>query len=196
MARKLSQRELNEKLLAQAGVDGVDDPEAVLRFIARGAQVNCATGFGWTPLHYAVFSGNIGVCRALLENGADIEGKCEDGWTALNMAVYHNGDREMVLLLLESGANPAAVNKQGMQPLHYMARDGNAELAALLLEFGAPVDCCNENGKTPGDLCKDDGIRALLGKTYPDARSRVLSEIARGHHERMRRFAPKSGPRL
>jgi len=59
--------------------------------------------FCTTPLQWASYNGALEVVRLLLEQGADVEAKDEDGKTALQQA----GDRghdEIVKLLREHGA--------------------------------------------------------------------------------------------
>jgi ankyrin repeat protein len=58
---------------------------------------------GWTPLHRASINGALEVVRLLLEHGADVEAKDNDGETALQVAAYKGHD-EVVELLREHGA--------------------------------------------------------------------------------------------
>ena len=78
--------------------------------ISRGANPNMADNFGKTPLRVAIDGRYGDAVRALLDAGADPneEFKCR-GWpensTPLFLAVYY-GEKEIVQLLLERGANP------------------------------------------------------------------------------------------
>jgi hypothetical protein len=46
---------------------------------------------GWTPLHYAVFHGNVEMTKFLIENGADVNAPAADGSTPLHVAVLGSG---------------------------------------------------------------------------------------------------------
>ena len=59
------------------------------------------------PLIDAVRSGDVSVVRALLDQGADVEGAAADGSTALQWAV-HEGRASLVELLLGAGADVTA----------------------------------------------------------------------------------------
>ena len=56
-----------------------------------------------TPLHHASQSGRIDIARLLLEHGASVEVKDEDGRTPLDVASGEQGD-EMNKLLLQHSA--------------------------------------------------------------------------------------------
>jgi len=49
---------------------------------AQYADIN-----GWTPLHYAVFHGNVEMTKLLIEKGADVNAQAADGSTPLHVAV-------------------------------------------------------------------------------------------------------------
>jgi ankyrin repeat protein len=118
--------------------------------IANKADVNSVANEGWTPLHSAVQTGQLKLVELLLQNGANTEAKVNApnfrGETALHLA--GNG-REIVELLLKSGANPNSTDDSGATPLHYAARRGAEEIAELLLAHGADVNAKTLSGETP-----------------------------------------------
>lgn len=73
---------------------------------AQGAKIN---RLGWTPLHYAASKGQVDFARWLLDEGAFIHAPAPDGTTPLMMGAF-SGNREMVDLLLDAGADLRAVN--------------------------------------------------------------------------------------
>jgi len=108
-----------------------------------GVPINCRGPLGQTPLHTCC--DNAPVLRLLLERGADITAKTNDGSTALEWAVF--ADRvESVKLLLEKGANVQTKNKNGNTPLHLVS---SKKMTELLLSFGAKVSVENNEGKIP-----------------------------------------------
>jgi hypothetical protein len=67
---------------------------------------------GWTPLTHAFHKNQIGAVRALLDGGADVNGRGRSGETALMMAAGY-GYTPIVELLLERGADTRARTPDG-----------------------------------------------------------------------------------
>jgi ankyrin repeat protein len=89
-----------------------------------------------------------------------------DGFTALHLAAFL-GTTETARVLLDAGADPAAVARNDMlvQPLHSAAAGHNTELCRLLLERGAPVNGQQQQGYTALDeaeMTNQDDLRDLL----------------------------------
>lgn len=89
-----------------------------------------------TPLHSAVSSRSLEVCRLLLENGAPPDAGQHHGWTALMSAGMH-GDEELTALLLAHGATLAPKDDKGRTAADLAAEKGHAELAARLRPVAA-----------------------------------------------------------
>ena len=94
-----------------------------LLLIASNAKLNTKTrvyidGDGdITPLHQAV--GSPKVLKAMIERGANVHAVTTSGSTALHSAVYlENSDS--VKLLLDAGANPVAIDKEGQPPAYWL----------------------------------------------------------------------------
>jgi uncharacterized protein len=82
----------------------------------------------------AAMRGDAAGLRVLLQQGADVNAAQGDGMTALHWAA-ERGDDELALLLLQSGANPAAPTRIGRhRPLHVAAKGGHHIVVRLLLE--------------------------------------------------------------
>jgi ankyrin repeat protein len=76
----------------------------------------------------------------LLNAGADPNGNCEEGQTAL-MTASRNGKVDAVKLLLTRGAKVNAKEGfRGQTALMWAASEGNAAAAEMLVEFGAEVN--------------------------------------------------------
>jgi len=73
--------------------------------------------------------------------------KDEDGYTALHRASY-SGNTQAVRLLLNAGADPAAVTDEGWTPLHSASRWNCSDCVQLLLSFGAPLNQTTRGGQT------------------------------------------------
>ena len=122
--------------LTLAAAEGRTDQVASL--LARGAVADDPDSHGWTPLMWAARAGRIEVMKALIDAGADLNGRdrCINGWTALMHAVHEEQTRS-VRILLDLGANPNAASANGTTPLMIAAGQGEIEIVGLLLERGA-----------------------------------------------------------
>jgi hypothetical protein len=96
--------------------------ECLLR---AGANPNAVDKSGVLPLHRAVRTRCVAAVQALLAGGADPRGRNSNGSTPLHLAVQPTGrggsgaphaveqQRQIILLLLQSGANPADQDVHG-----------------------------------------------------------------------------------
>ena len=82
----------------------------------KGALVNAKAEYEMIPLHMATNNSNKEMISLLLENGADIEAKDHDGFTAIFHAI-DSESLEMVKLLIERGADFEAQNTSLSTPL-------------------------------------------------------------------------------
>ena len=72
-------------LLLHEAVEG-DQPDMVQLLLLHGFNPNVKAKGGFTPLHLAVTKCSVGCVRALIENGADINIKDEQGQDAITIA--------------------------------------------------------------------------------------------------------------
>src|SRR5690242_16212173 len=86
--------------------------------------------------------------KALLKNGADVNGAQGDGMTALHWAAT-NGDAAMVQMLLSAGANIRATTRLGgITALHMASQAGHAQVVAALIAAGADPKGATTTGAT------------------------------------------------
>jgi uncharacterized protein len=104
---------------------------AVDALLARGAAVNRE---GWTPLHYAAASGDVGIAGLLLERGARIDAaspKASGSYTPLMMAA-REGRQDCAVFLAGKGADRALRNGEGLTAAQIAGRADHAAIAAAL----------------------------------------------------------------
>ncbi|WP_074243736.1 ankyrin repeat domain-containing protein [Mycobacteroides abscessus] len=102
-------------LHSSAGYNSVD----YLRHeIASGLDINEVGTNGWTPLHRACMAYSYEAAKILLEAGAAVDPQDKWGKTPLVCAVTSDSRAlDLVILLLEYGANPTIENDAGNSAL-------------------------------------------------------------------------------
>uniref|UniRef100_A0A8D0CY71 Ankyrin repeat and kinase domain containing 1 n=1 Tax=Sander lucioperca TaxID=283035 RepID=A0A8D0CY71_SANLU len=179
------------------------DVESVEHVLRLGAEVNCMTARGYTPLIIAVLHRLHDIISLLLEYGAATAQGDEDQWTALHFAAQ-NGDDRTVRLLLDKGAVADAREKAGWMPLHLACQNGHETVVRLLLSrlSEEAIGEREAQGRTPLHLASAYGhlniAKLLLSKgADPNAADCSLSTAlhlsAEEGHNRIVRQLVKSG---
>ena len=104
-------------------------------------------------LGFAAAAGNLEKCKALLDEGADVNA-IWGGSTPL-MAASQKGYTEIVKLLLKKGADPNFQDPMGGKTaliLAVEAQNPKLELAKALLDGGAKPNLKDKKGNTAADL--------------------------------------------
>ncbi|KAK2744290.1 hypothetical protein FQN57_004375 [Myotisia sp. PD_48] len=104
--------------------------------VDRGANARAVSNMKRTPLHLATWHKHPKVVRILVALDIDVDAADQDGWTALHMAA-RLGEKELVRLLLNRGANPNAKFSPGgisSSPLQQAAEQGNDEVVEMIME--------------------------------------------------------------
>jgi ankyrin repeat protein/beta-lactamase regulating signal transducer with metallopeptidase domain len=167
------------------------DPAMVELLVTKGADVNLANVFRTAAGNYslaqlAVGHGNLDTMRLLVDHGAKLDAKDQDGWTALRHAAaggkrdlveffvskgvdlpaFHlaacMGDLTRVKGLLEQGANVDATDELGWTPLSWATCLRRTEVAKLLVANGANVQVVAKDGTTPLLRAVQAGDRELV----------------------------------
>lgn len=79
--------------------------DIVPKLISKGIYINKKNVLGETPLVVAVTRGNVSVSKLLVENGADMDVRENLERVELLDISVHRGSKNMMMLLLKSGAN-------------------------------------------------------------------------------------------
>jgi ankyrin repeat protein len=114
------------------------DKAAVEAFLEAGANIHETTNNmgGETPLLLAAKNGHIGVCKLLLNKGADVNFKGPAGMTALHAAVEAGEEEVVRYLLTVRGIRLGEKAKGGINSLHFAAKAGHLQIFDMLLRTG------------------------------------------------------------
>lgn len=132
--------------------------ERVVReLIARGAELNAANRRGAQALHYAA-------------DGAP-------GSTHWNPAAQ----AAVIGLLVDAGADPNALDRDGIAPIHRAVRTRCAAAVAALINAGADPDLRSGRGSTPIQLASTMTGRGGSGSALAKAEQARILELLESH---------------
>ena len=153
---------------------------AVDGLLAGKADLNAGEKNGGTPLQASLMSNmqldgtdvtgaakeqqptaedRTAVMKRLLDGGANVNGKGQNGVTPLLCAISGE-NTDGATLLLDRGAQVNGADDDGDTPLHYAAGGGDAEIINLLVARGAQINARNKKGQMP--LHKASGYGILV----------------------------------
>jgi len=113
---------------------------------------------GDTALHVAAAAHNRGIAELLVVKGAEVGGRNRRGAEPLHYAadgrlVADHWDsvaqRELISYIIDAGADPDAIDKSGVAPLHRAVRTRSSEAVSVLIDKGAHPLLMNKSGSTP-----------------------------------------------
>lgn len=106
----------------------------------------------WAPLHLAAFANWLEIAEILIRNRAKVR-DTENSFTPLHSA-SSNGHLDVVKLLIEKGADPKDINKDGWTSLHAAAQNGRLRVVKYFIddlknEKSIDVNITDKKGDTP-----------------------------------------------
>jgi ankyrin repeat protein len=143
-----------------------DVARAAKEMAADPGYLTAESSFGWAPLHFAAFAGNIEVARYLLDRGAAIDRRANTRFlnTPLQVALL-TGQEKMAELLVARGADVRIEQAEGFTALHEAAQIGNEKVVKLLLDAGADPAARAKDGRTALGIARKqrhDAVARLL----------------------------------
>ena len=125
---------------------------------------------------------DVGVVKMVLDyvSSKDTDG---EGITALHYAICVQ-DVEVVLVLLEHGADVSAKSNDGTTPLHLATMAGHEEMVRALLQHGAGIDTKSDLAETPLHIASrlaDDRVLNLLLDKGADVNAQTVNGDAALH---------------
>jgi len=130
-------------LAAQNGY--LDVCEALLK---AGANPLATDRQGSNVLHQAVCDGKVKIVQLFAANKQLINSKTKRGCTPLMLAAQ-DGDQVVSQVLLKAGADLLAMDEDGLNAIHYAAREGKTAIISMLSVHKSLIDSRAKNGSTP-----------------------------------------------
>eukprot|EP00435_Cladocopium_sp_Y103_P019377 s726_g4.t1 len=178
--------------------------EIVMLLVEANADVDENALSGKTPIQAACENGHTDAVQVLLKANAKkpalkfgcsnrqilrllLNAGVDRSQESMSEALWHavrGGKADVLQVLLESGANPNVMNKDGISPLWYAADVGlPGYVAHVLLEAGADKDWVDEQGTSPLWIAADHGhlqmVTSLVkaGADYNKVNKRGVSPL-------------------
>ncbi|WP_278036066.1 ankyrin repeat domain-containing protein [Flavobacterium nitratireducens] len=112
--------------------------EIINYLIAKGSDLNLEDSKGYTPLTFAVSSGqkNTTVYDAFFKAGMDPKKKDKEGVNLLLIAIPYDKDLTLTNYFISKGLSLKDTDNKGLTAFDYAARTGNIEVLKTLLQKG------------------------------------------------------------
>lgn len=103
----------------------------------------------YRTIHQAAINGDVaGVAAELAKHPDELNLPEDDGLTPLHLAADHC-NTNVVVFLLDKGANMNITEKNHATPLHLAAQEGCTDVVRVLLNRGAQVNLRDDQQRTP-----------------------------------------------
>jgi hypothetical protein len=174
-------------LASQAALEGATRQSADAYFFDQVAHYVYA---GDTPLHFAAAAHAPNIARDLLCLGANASAKNRMGSEPLHYAADGSpgscnwnpkGQVAVIQLLIKAGADPNAVNKAGVAPIHRAVRTRCAAAVRVLLANNASPLIKNKGGSTPLHLAVQNTGRSGGNGSAARAQQREIIKLLLAH---------------
>ena len=161
--KRKSRRENNQNNAGGSRLDLGEDPNAqnifgdtrlhcaktadmVRVMIEKGADIDAPNGMWRTPLHCAVAQDRVAVCQALVDFGASLTLRDNQGKSALDYACLYHHDAIVEMLATHERADPSDADDTGLTALHWAH---GKKAVDILVDAGANVHTRDNRERTP-----------------------------------------------
>jgi len=118
----------------------------IQKLLDASADPNAGQQSGMTPLMIAAHTGSVGIAKALVAHGANVNAATKETNATPLMWSLAAGHDDVTRVLVEGGASVRVSTTKGFTPLMYAAGNGDIEMAKLLIAAGADVNETSSDG--------------------------------------------------
>jgi len=140
---------------------------------------------GDTALHIAAAAHRRELAELFVAHGADVRARNRRGAEPLHHAADgspdaargdRNAQRDVIVYLIGAGADPDAIDKSGVAPLHRAVRTRSSDAVSTLIENGADPRLMNKSGSTPLHLAVQNTGKSNSGSdAAKDEQRRIIA---------------------
>ena len=145
---------------------------------------------GDTALHVAAAAHHRELAESLVAQGAVVRARNRRGAEPLHYAADGRSDaddwepsaqREVIFYLIDAGADPDALDKSGVAPLHRAVRTRSSGAVSALIERGADPLLMNKSGSTPLHLAVQTTGKSNSGSEVAKEEQHRIILLLLGH---------------
>lgn len=138
-----------------------------------------------TPLHVAAQYGRLDIVKLLIESGAKVKARDQDGYIPLHLAA-RSGNADVVKVLIEGGSDANSKGKWGSTPLHLAAEYKHLNVVKLLIEeCGADINQVDSKGNyalstkviQTNATMMFEAVMTKINKNPPEKRVAELTDV-------------------
>ena len=131
-------------------------------YFAQGGDVNTWQGSSLLKTVLLYSRNHLSIVKLLIAFGADVNAyNDDDDWGSPLHLAAQCSPKDVVELLLRSGANLEARDKNGETPLHKAVDCGRRQITEFLIEQGSNIEAKDNRGTSPLFLAVNRGDRAI-----------------------------------
>jgi ankyrin repeat protein len=146
--------------------------------LTAGAAYRCIDKHGRTPLHLACVSASVKCVQALIARDSDVVKDVDnEKWSCVHYATRCN-NADILLLVLNSSADPNLADHDGWTALHNCSRNGQRRCAELLLTASANPLCTTRHLETPLHVaCRCSKAKIIIALLEAAVKMKVHAEL-------------------
>lgn len=131
-----------------------EEIEIIKALLESGSMLDMVDNDGQTPLLQACLGGNLTIVRLLLNAGTNPAHQNKQAHSPLHYLAAFCRDRQLLMDLIDRGADVNAKSLKLNTPLHFAAMNGNEIATQVLLAHGASASAINEDKRSVVYLAK------------------------------------------
>ena len=126
-----------------------DKYATVLILLEHGVDIDAKDSQGSSAAFDAVYQNNVGILSLLLNHGANVNDRMDDGMTLLHYAVLREQSQEILQILLDRSPDVNVLTDERRSVIHSAVFSKTSTLMDRLIDLGADINISDSTGITP-----------------------------------------------